>query len=416
MVNFFLWEDKMKANKIMKIVLLAIVIMFSMGAPRQVAYAIVQQDEPINYPPWGYHWESEGQVHSKDCFALGVAVDPDDPDRDVDVRILSDGEEVTTVKAEWYIEGGEPFCTGGTCLFFAHLWGLISPIEEHLITTQAYDVETGQWFDLEGTPKTLSCVNYDIYTMNMKTGQIARITTQDWTGEYNLSWSPDGKYLVYDVASLFSQDLYITAIDTLETALLPGGEGGNDAAWSPNGEWIVFDRMPWGEMNLYRISPQGGTPELIRGDAINADWSPNSQMLVYEKPSDGSLRTVLLRGGDENLIASQGITPAWSPNGRWIAYALDGDLWVVQVNGKGIALADPIQLTSGDAWDSNPSWMNNSRTIVFASNYGGDYDLWMIPLGGSEPVLLTGVSGIGDYDPDVSNNGLYVAWSGPQIP
>jgi Tol biopolymer transport system component len=400
----------------MKIVLLAIVIMFSMGAPRQAAYAIVQQDEPINYPPWGFHWEKEGQVHSQDCFAVGAAVDTDDLDRDVDVRILSDGEWVTTVKAEWYIPGGEPFCTGGTCLFYAYLWGLISPIEEHLITAQAYDLETQQWYDLEGTPKTLSCTNYDLYIMNIKTGQIDRITSQGDTGEYNGNWSPDGRFIVYDFTSTFYQDLYITEIATLETAPLLGGEGGNDAAWSPNGQWIVFDRIPWGEMNLYRLSPQGGIPELIRGDAINADWSPNSQMLVYEKPSDGSLRTARLTGDEENLIALQGITPVWSPNGQWIAYAWDGDLWKVRVNESGIPLSDPIQLTSGEAWDSAPTWMNNSRSIIFTSNYLGDDDLWVIPAWGGEPVFLTGISGIGDYDPEVSSNGLYVAWSGPQIP
>jgi len=406
----------MKANRIPQIVVLAMLIIFTIGAPGQAVNAAIQQDEPINYPPWGFHWESEGQVHSQNCYALGVAVDPDDLERDVDVRILADGEWVTTVKAEYYIEGGEPFCTDGTCLFFAHLWGLISPIEEHLITAQAYDVETGQWIDLEGTPKTLSCVNYDIYTLNIKTGQVDRISSQEDTGEYNPSWSPDGRYIVYDVTNLFGQDLFITEISTLETTPLPGGEGGNDAAWSPNGLWIVFDRMPYGELNLYLISPGGGVAEVIRTDAANADWAPNSQMLVYEKPSDGSLRTAMVRGRNENLIAVQGITPAWSPNGQWIAYALNGDLWIGQVNVRGILLGDPIQLTSGEAWDGSPTWMNNSRSIVFSSNYGGDYDLWMIPAVGGEPVLLTGVSGIGDYDPEVSNTGNYVAWAGPQIP
>ena len=403
----------MKANRITRIVILAMMIMLIMGTPRQSSSAALQQDEPIYYPPWGFHWEAEGQVHSKDCFALGVAVDPDDPDRDVDVRILSDGEWVTTVKAEWYIEGGEPFCTGGTCLFFAYLWGLISPFEEHLITAQAYDVETQQWYDLEGTPKTLSCANYDLYTMNIKTGQIERITSQEDTGEYDGSWSPDGRYIVYHLASLFYQDLYITEVATQVTVPLLGGEGGNAASWSPNGQWIVFDRLVNDDPNLYLISPQGGTPEMIRADAVNADWSPNSRMLVYQRFSDGSLRTANINGGKENLIALQGDTPEWSPNGQWIAYAWDGDLWKVQVNEQGVPLGDPIQLTSGEAWDYGPTWMNNSRSIVFSSDYLGDHDLWVIPAWGGEPEFLTGVPGWGDYDPKVSNNGNYVVWSRP---
>ena len=403
----------MKTNRITRIVTLAIMFMLIMGAPRQSASATLPQDEPISYPPYGFHWEKEGQVHSQDCYAVGAAVDPDNLDRDVDVRILSDGEWVTTVKAEWYIEGGEAFCTGGTCLFFAYLWGLISPIEEHLITAQAYDEETGQWYDLEGTPKTLSCTNYDLYIMNIKTGQIDRITSQEDTGEYNGSWSPDGRFIVHDLTSMFYQDLYITEVATLETAPLPGGEGGNDAAWSPNGQWIVFDRLVVGEPNLYRISPQGGTPHMIRADAVNADWAPNSQMLVYEKFSDGSLRTANINGGEENLVALQGVTPVWSPNGQWIAYAWDGDLWKVRVNESGVPLGNPIQLTSGEAWDSAPTWMNNSRSIIFTSSYLGDDDLWVIPAWGGEPVFLTGVPGSGDYDPAISNDGNSIVWSRP---
>lgn len=351
---------------------------------------------------------AEGIAHSQDCAAIGWARDPDDPGRILDVQILADGNWVTTTKAD--------ICEAGICSFYTSLWGLISPIEEHQITAQAYDVETNQCYDLSGTPKTLCCTNYDIYTINLKTGKVERITTQEETAEYNPSWSPNGKFIVQDVVFPFTQDLYITNLDTRETAPLPGGEGGNDASWSPNGQWIVFGAFVDYLSSLFLISPAGGTPQLIRNDAANGDWAPNSRWLVYQVPGDGSPRTAALNGKGENLLVPKGNSPAWSPNGQWIAYDLDGDLWKARVNLRGVALDDPIQLTSGPALDYGPSWSNNSKTIVFSSLAEDYYDLWMIPAKGGVPVQLTGGPGISDYDPEVSNNGKYVAWSGPQVP
>jgi Tol biopolymer transport system component len=403
----------MKVFKLIAIITLMVLVFFNLGSPQQVIRAAAQDE---TYLPSGFHFGNGGQVHSQDCLAMGVAFDLDDTDRNLDVRILSDGELVTTVLADIYVPGAEEICEGGDCIFYTNLWGLITPVETHEITAQAYDVETDEWYNLEGTPLSLSCVNYDIYAYNLKKGMLERVTALEEAGEYNPSWSPDSKYIVHDVVQFGEQNLYITRVGTQESVPLVGGEGGNDASWSPDGNWIVFDRRWYGEPNLYLLSPQGGEPQMIRTDAVNADWSPDGQMLVYERGSDGSLLTAHVAGGNENLVAEQGYLPAWSPNGQWIAYALNGDLWKVQVNPKGAAIGDPILVLGGEAWDDAPSWTNNSKALVFTSDRGGDYNLWKISVDGGEPVWVTGVPGIGEYDPEVSVNGLFVAWDRPQVP
>jgi hypothetical protein len=405
-----LFNNQVTPRRISTIItaLSCLVILLSYGAPLHAARAAVQAAAPLNYLPEGEHLWAEGIAHAQDCAAVGWARDPDDPARLLDVHILSDGGWVTTVKAD--------ICSEGTCYFSTSLWGLITPVVYHQITAQAYDVETAQWYDLAGTPKTLSCTNYDLYTLNLKTGLVERITTQEDTGEYNPSWSPNSKFIVHDFVNSFTQDLYITNLDTGESTPLPGGEGGNDASWSPNGQWIVFDAWVDDVSTLFLVSPAGGTPQLIKSHAADADWAPNSQTLVYQVPSDGSLRTVSLNGKGDKLLVPHGVRPAWSPNGQWIAYELGGDIWKVRVNVKGVPLSDPVQLTSGPALDTNPTWLNNSKTIVFSSLNGNDYDLWKIPAKGGAPVWLAGLPGSGDYDPEVSNNGKFLAWAGPQVP
>lgn len=358
----------------------------------------------------GEHLGSEGQVHSQECGAYGKVKDLDDSKRTLKVQILADGNLVKEVPADF-------FCEGSLCTFLTGLWGLMTPNDYHEIRVQVYDEETEQWIDLDGTPKSLSCVNYDIYTIDIETGKVERITFWEELGEYNPSWSPDGKYVVYNVFGWWEPDelegyLYITNLDTLEAVQVPNSKGGEAASWSPNGQWIAFQQ----NNNLLLVSPSGGTPELIISNAVYADWAPDSQRLVYQKSSDGSLHTATIKGGDKTLLVPLGNRPNWSPNGQWIAYALDGDLWKVEVDTQGVPQGDPIQLTSGPALDDHPSWSNNSETIVFHSDAGGDFDLWTISAAGGEPTLLTGVPEIGEWDSDFSSNGRFVAWSRPQIP
>ncbi len=109
--------------------------------------------------PVGWHDGVDGTVNAASCGAFGWAVDPDYPDRDLQVQILSDGSPVTTITANLLREDVGA-CPGGTCGFGANLWGLISAGEEHQITAQAYDEETGTWVNLSGTPKALTCWGY----------------------------------------------------------------------------------------------------------------------------------------------------------------------------------------------------------------------------------------------------------------
>jgi hypothetical protein len=104
--------------------------------------------------PEGFHDGAQGVVDQYSCNANGWAVDPDDRDRDLQVRVLSDGEQVISAIANIYREDMDMLgiCPGGTCGWFTDLWGLISPDQEHQITAQAYDEETEAWLTLKPHP------------------------------------------------------------------------------------------------------------------------------------------------------------------------------------------------------------------------------------------------------------------------
>lgn len=80
--------------------------------------------------------------------------------------------------------------------------------------------------------------------------------------------------------------------------------------------------------------------------------------------------------------------PAISPDGQTIAFTYKGDIFTVPVEG-GLA----HQLTSNQAYDSNPIWSPDGKKIVFLSNREGSDDIYITSAKGGTPVRLTFHSG-----------------------
>ena len=65
-------------------------------------------------------------------------------------------------------------------------------------------------------------------------------------------------------------------------------------------------------------------------------------------------------------------SPAFAPDGR-LVLSSNGDL-LVQATPNG----PWVRATSGRAWDRDPAWTHDGRTIVFSSDRGGNFDLWRV--------------------------------------
>jgi Tol biopolymer transport system component len=253
--------------------------------------------------------------------------------------------------------------------------------------------------------------SWDIYVYDMKSGTTTQASTIAGADEWNAAFSNDGRSIVHEVTG--SNVLYITRIASGVSAPLAGSEGGNDADWSPTGQFIAFDGS-WGDPNLYVVPASGGTRRLVRSTAMDAQWGPDGQHLVFRDNSDWSVRTIDIRSGSEQVVASFGVNPAWSTDGRRIAYSNGSNIFLVAVTVAGAAAGTPVQLTldpDGAFTNDKPSWSSDGRTILFSSNRGGaDFDVWVVPASGGEPTRLFGTVGEGDYDPNLYGNTL-VAFS-----
>jgi Tol biopolymer transport system component/imidazolonepropionase-like amidohydrolase len=92
-----------------------------------------------------------------------------------------------------------------------------------------------------------------------------------------------------------------------------------------------------------------------------------------------------------------------SPDGRSIVFDLLGDLYAVPIEG-GAARA----LTTGPAFDSQPRFSPDGKTIAFASDRGGIDNLWLMDADGGNPRALTQEKDSYVRTPSWSPDGGYV--------
>src|SRR5262249_54090673 len=72
--------------------------------------------------------------------------------------------------------------------------------------------------------------------------------------DINPSWSPDGRFLVFQSERVGHTQLFVIGADgTGERRLTWSGADDTHPAWSPDGGWIVFDSSRDGVWNLYLI-------------------------------------------------------------------------------------------------------------------------------------------------------------------
>jgi Tol biopolymer transport system component len=245
---------------------------------------------------------------------------------------------------------------------------------------------------------------HDVFTMRADGSDVRQITdSHGFNGKP--SWSPDGRWLVFDADRgdyPVSQGIYIVASDgsaaPRRVTVLPQGSSWQEQArFSPDGRWIVFNEIRGGneltnhrggwvvgeQSALFMVRPDGTGLHQVTAWGLNAsdaDWSPDGRRLVFgARPAPlGNIQHVMtsstdgsrlvdvtddhgLTGiaNDKSVWYEESFNPSWSPDGTKIIFvhvryrADAGFAWgleTIAANGSG------RNVLSLNGFEHRPDW------------------------------------------------------------
>lgn len=240
------------------------------------------------------------------------------------------------------------------------------------------------------TPNTL-LAEYYVVTVN---GQFRRRLSalNPFTSIDTLAWSPDGRFLTFEVRGTNSISVYRTEVSGTDEAIpLTDLRGVNfGAAWSPDGEQIAFSALQATGSAISLMNADGGEQRQLSPTTASyhhPSWSPDGERIAFLKNS-GLLWDVMVIDSDGNnqrqltLGARVASTLEWSPDGARIVYSgiMDGseEIFVADLSSGVVA-----QLTHSVAREISPVWSPDGGLILFTIRENDSYDIGIVGADGS---------------------------------
>jgi Tol biopolymer transport system component len=212
-------------------------------------------------------------------------------------------------------------------------------------------------------------------------GSLRVLKSSDWSGSGNVYFSPDSKYVAFDVTlgEGSNPDILVLSIDGshgVPAVTHPASD--RVAGWTPDGKQLLFISDRNGLPALWWMPIEGGkphgSPELLRPNfGKDPVRGPGRSSGLYYEVLGGSVRVSVgaldLAAGKINPASVQQFTadiyPAWSPDGKYLAsntYTLTGGNIFLTVRaletGRIRELRPQLNYTS---W---PSWSPDSRSLL----------------------------------------------------
>lgn len=280
----------------------------------------------------------------------------------------------------------------------------------------------------------------DIFKVSIDGGMPIKLTGYAYEQEYNGRLTADGKYLVYntgsgqsrwwrrDMRSSGNADIYIQDRSQAEFTSRRLTSDPRHEVWPilnrDNGDiYFVACYGDWGQ--VWKLAASGGEPVALTefvGDGVQwLNSNPQGTMLVFEQgmqvwvldPAGGQPRKVAISiSTDEkqNLVEKKTFNKdvEWfslSPDEKKIAAVIHGEVFVLPAEeperGK--------RVTFTAARERFPVWGSDSKTLYYASDRNGNYDIYAADVTSLKEERLT-ESEENEVKPLVSPDGKYIAF------
>jgi Tol biopolymer transport system component len=172
-------------------------------------------------------------------------------------------------------------------------------------------------------------------------GTLRILKSVDWRGARRIAFSPDDRYIAYDLAvgdSDAERHVFVMAIDgSAESAVVADRSSNVVMAWTPDGRDVLFASDRTGQAALWKQGIAGGKPQgraaLVRrdvGSAYSLGMTKSGTIFVYKPASANFVQVAALdldaakiqplsAKGFQRFVGSGG-APSWSADGQRLVY------------------------------------------------------------------------------------------------
>lgn len=225
-------------------------------------------------------------------------------------------------------------------------------------------------------------------------------------------------------------DIWTCNLESGQLAQLTFGNCWNDKPkFSPDGQWVAFVSSRTGAREIFKVPASGGEPiQLTQLDGRWADspaFSPDGKSIAFVSNEAGNndIWVMDVDGKDRVQVTTHDgsdDTVAWTPDGEGLLWSSDrdedADIWHYDM-----ASEAKTQLNEDRGGDFSPTPSPDGSLIAFVSNrqlnpnpnkpfVDRDKDIWMMTSDGQFPVKLTDNQGA-DFSPCWSPCGNYLLYT-----
>jgi Tol biopolymer transport system component len=250
----------------------------------------------------------------------------------------------------------------------------------------------------------------------------------DFPAGYQLSWSPDGRWLAAAKARTGSDPpggIHLISVATGEVRTVTSPEPPVyhvNPAFSPDGRALAFascDHPGFSPCAVHILSlgsdlePQGAPRQLTPRQFWNwgIAWAREGRSIVYSAGGGlFNLWQVSVDGGsapERVELAGYAVFPSTTRRGDRLAFAqrrYSPDLYRLDREGSSTPLVESM------ARDMHPDCSPDGRRIAFGSDRSGGTEIWLAEADGSNPMRLTHGPGAYQGSPRWSPDGRWIAF------
>jgi WD40 repeat protein len=207
---------------------------------------------------------------------------------------------------------------------------------------------------------------FEIGIFDFERGSLTPLTNNT-TGSQAPVWSPDGRRIAFRGTRNGYRNVWIKPVDGTadEQQLTRGDKPQTPMSWSPDGKYLLYyETDPVRANDIWILSMADGKAEpLVTAPLSQADaqWSPDGRWIAYTSEESGGEEVYVLpfplTGDRWRVSTAGGADPLWSGDGRELTYRSSGKVMAVDIRTSPRFSAGTPRELFADSFAVSPNFM-----------------------------------------------------------